>query len=69
MLPFAGVIRPKLSFQLDTNPYALTGILLIVYAMLVYPILGRLLGHGYPRSPSFGSRLVQRPFSASACSC
>jgi hypothetical protein len=49
-----GVIRPKLSFQLDTNPYALTGILLIVYAMLVYPILGTLLGHGYPRSPSFG---------------
>jgi hypothetical protein len=49
-----GVIRPKLSFQLDTNPYALTGIVLIVYAMLVYPILGTLLGHGYPRSPSFG---------------
>ena len=49
-----GVIRPKLAFQLDTNPYALTGILLIVYAMLVYPILGTLLGHGYPRSPSFG---------------
>jgi hypothetical protein len=49
-----GVIRPKLAFQLDTNPYALTGILLIVYAMLVYPVLGTLLGHGYPRSPSFG---------------
>ena len=49
-----GVIRPKLSFQLDTNPYALTGVVLIVYAMLVYPILGTLLGHGYPRSPSFG---------------
>jgi hypothetical protein len=22
--------------------------------MIVYPILGMLLGHGYPRSPSFG---------------
>jgi hypothetical protein len=49
-----GVIRPKLSFQLENNPYALTGVVLIVYAMLVYPILGTLLGHGYPRSPSFG---------------
>jgi hypothetical protein len=49
-----GVIRPKLSFQLDTNPYALTGVVLIVYAMLVYPLIGTLLGHGYPRSPSFG---------------
>jgi hypothetical protein len=49
-----GVLRPKLSFQLDTNPYALTGVVLIVYAMLVYPLIGTLLGHGYPRSPSFG---------------
>jgi len=49
-----GVIRPKLSFQLDTNPYALTGVVLIVYAVLVYPLIGTLLGHGYPRSPSFG---------------
>jgi hypothetical protein len=27
---------------------------MIVYAMIVYPVLGALLGHGYPRSPSFG---------------
>jgi hypothetical protein len=27
---------------------------MIMYAMLVYPILGTLPGHGYPRSPSFG---------------
>jgi hypothetical protein len=27
---------------------------MIVYAMIIYPILGTLLGHGYPRSPSFG---------------
>lgn len=49
-----GVIRPRLAFQLDANPYALTGAVLIVYAMLIYPIIGTLLGHGYPRSPSFG---------------
>ena len=49
-----GVIRPKLSFQLETNPYSVTGMVLIVYAMLIYPIIGTLLGHGYPRSPSFG---------------
>jgi hypothetical protein len=49
-----GVVRPRLSFQLDANPYSITGMLLIAYAMLVYPIIGTLLGHGYPRSPSFG---------------
>jgi hypothetical protein len=49
-----GVIRPKLSFQLEANPYSITGLVLIVYAMLVYPLIGTLLGHGYPQSPSFG---------------
>lgn len=28
--------------------------LLWVYALLVYPLLGSLLGHGYPRLPTFG---------------
>ena len=26
----------------------------ITYAMLVYPLLGMALGHGYPRAPMFG---------------
>jgi len=49
-----GVVRPKLSFQWETNPYTIIGAVMIAYAMVVYPILGTLLGHGYPRSPSFG---------------
>jgi hypothetical protein len=49
-----GIVRPRLSFQLDTNPFAMTGLALIAYAMLIYPIIGTLLGHGYPRSPGFG---------------
>jgi hypothetical protein len=49
-----GVIRPRLVFQFGMNSYAAVGIVLIVYAMLIYPLIGTLLGHGYPRSPSFG---------------
>ncbi|HEU5103505.1 MAG TPA: DUF6064 family protein, partial [Roseiflexaceae bacterium] len=49
-----GVVLPKLAFQLDINPYSVAGIVLIAYAMLIYPLIGTLLGHGYPRSPSFG---------------
>ena len=49
-----GVVRPKLSFRVEFNTYSVTGMLLIVYAMIIYPIIGMLLGHGYPRSPSFG---------------
>jgi hypothetical protein len=49
-----GVVRPKLSFRVKFNTYSVTGMLLIVYAMIIYPIIGMLLGHSYPRSPSFG---------------
>lgn len=49
-----GVFLPKLSFQLEINSYSIVGVALIIYAMLIYPIIGTLLGHGYPRSPSFG---------------
>lgn len=30
------------------------GGLFVIYAMVLYPAIGTLLGHGYPRSPSFG---------------
>lgn len=51
---YFGVVRARLSFRLSANPYALVGGVLIAYAMLIYPALGTLLGHGYPRSPGFG---------------
>jgi hypothetical protein len=49
-----GIMRPKLSFQPKRDMYGITGAVLIAYALLIYPLLGALLGHGYPRSPSFG---------------
>lgn len=49
-----GVLRPKLSFKWEANPYTIIGAVMIIYAMIVYPLLGALQGHGYPRSPSFG---------------
>lgn len=49
-----GVIRPKLSFKAEVDPYSVTGAVLILYAMVIYPIIGAMLGHGYPHAPSFG---------------
>jgi hypothetical protein len=51
---YYGVVRPKLAFHIGMNPYAVIGLVLIGYAMLIYPLIGTLLGHGYPHSPSFG---------------
>lgn len=44
--------RIKVTFKIDF--YSFTGILFILYGLLIYPILGHFLGHSYPGSPTFG---------------
>jgi len=44
--------HPEFGFKGDA--YGLTGSLFILYAVLIYPIIGSLLGHGYPYAPMFG---------------
>jgi hypothetical protein len=36
------------------NGYSLTGLVLITYAILGYPLIGTFLGHNYPQSMPFG---------------
>jgi hypothetical protein len=50
----AGVIRPHLAFRAGANLYGVLGGLMVAYALVIYPILGVLLGHGYPRAPLVG---------------
>ncbi len=49
-----GVIYNKLSFSYKKNIYNYTGIIFILYALIIYPVIGHLLGHQYPYSPTFG---------------
>ncbi|HEX5001689.1 MAG TPA: DUF6064 family protein [Bacteroidia bacterium] len=49
-----GVFNNKLSFSFHPDIYGLTGIVLILFALILYPILGFSLGHVYPLSPTFG---------------
>lgn len=51
---FEGGVKSKLSFQYHTNFYNVFGSVFILYALIIYPILGHLLGHVYPRTPTFG---------------
>lgn len=51
---YFGIIRNKLRFRLRTDKYGAVGIILILFALLVYPLLGYLWGHRYPSSPTFG---------------
>lgn len=50
----AALGRLDLEFRFTTDVYGVSGAILVAYALVVYPILGAALGHGYPYSPVFG---------------
>ena len=49
-----GVWKDWLKFRLKWDAYGITGAVLIIYAMVIYPLIGAQLGHGYPYAPMFG---------------
>ena len=49
-----GVFQSKLSFAFRSDGYGITGIILMVFALIIYPVLGYSFGHVYPYSPTFG---------------
>jgi hypothetical protein len=49
-----GVLRRRLQFSVHVGIRAWLGGLLIFFSLIVYPLLGLLFGHRYPRMPSFG---------------
>jgi Family of unknown function (DUF6064) len=54
IVAFYGVFQNKLTFRLSRDIYGFTGIILLLYALFIYPVLGYFLGHIYPASPTFG---------------
>lgn len=51
---YVGVIRQAMEFEFETNFYGWAGAAAIVYALAVYPVLGMVIGHQFPRAPTFG---------------
>jgi len=54
LLIYFGVIKKQVEFSLTKDSYTLIGLIFIVYAMIIYPVIGMVAGHGYPRLPTFG---------------
>jgi len=50
----AGVLRARLAFGRAKGWSGWMGWALVVYASIGYPLLGQMLGHGYPAMPMFG---------------
>lgn len=49
-----GLFTEKIQYRFKANTLGIIGIILVVYAMIIYPIIGAFLDHGYPYSPMFG---------------
>ena len=54
LLCYFGFIKGSLKFQFSLNGYGIAGMSLIIFALIVYPLIGYWLGHVYPSSPTFG---------------
>jgi hypothetical protein len=52
---FTGVYRSSLSFRFQSNVQGIIGGIFVLYALFIYPVLGYLLEHIYPASPTFGA--------------
>jgi hypothetical protein len=51
-----GVVRSALAFSVEgLSPCSVAGALFVVYALVLYPVIGVLTGFPYPQYPLFGS--------------
>lgn len=51
---YVGIVRRGLTFRARSDLYGWVGGLFMAYALAIYPVIGALLGHGYPQAPMFG---------------
>jgi hypothetical protein len=49
-----GIARPDLNFRFVRGVRGISGAALIVFALVLYPVIGYFLGHRYPSAPTFG---------------
>lgn len=51
---YFGIIKGVIHFRFRSNIYGYTGLVLMLYALVVYPFLSYRMGHVYPYAPNFG---------------
>jgi hypothetical protein len=54
LLAWLGMRRRPPVFRPSLDPYGIAGGFLIAYALILYPMLGALVGHAFPAQPTFG---------------
>ena len=51
---YEGVFNNKLSYNFTRGLFGVSGAVLVVFALVLYPVIGYTFGHIYPSSPTFG---------------
>lgn len=64
-----GLRRGELELSARHGRYRVLAAVLAGYALVVYPLLGHLFGHGYPQSPTFGLPCPTTIFTYAVLSC
>ena len=54
LFAYFGVIKGVLLLKFRMDLSGFVGLFLLVYALVIYPILGFQFGHSYPKGPTFG---------------
>lgn len=54
LFAWLGVRENHIAFHARRDAAGVTGGLLVVYALVLYPVVGLLAGHRYPNTPTFG---------------
>jgi len=52
---YTGLVTKELRFRFTRSIRGITGAVMILYALIFYPMLGFFLGHVYPYAPTFGA--------------
>lgn len=50
---YLGVVRKKISYHFQKDAGGMAGLILILFAIFIYPLLGYRAGHIYPAAPTF----------------
>jgi hypothetical protein len=54
LIIYYGIIRKEIELVYNKDIFSYTGIILIIFALAIYPLIGFFIGHIYPASPTFG---------------
>ncbi|MGB8815690.1 MAG: DUF6064 family protein [Minisyncoccia bacterium] len=47
-------LKDKISFNFRKDLYGITGVIFLLYGLIIYPILNYVFGHHWPSNPTFG---------------